>query len=363
MALDPGILTQVQSGVITQISGAFGAMVSVANSLLYFFAAFEVVLFGLFWALQGGGAWVRLLGALLKIGLLIFVIDNFPGWLEAFLESFAQIGSAVGDTDTAKHLLLAPGDIWNYGYNAGVHLLKTATEHGDNLGLTLLLVILGCGILLVFGWLGIQLVLRVSAFYILAFVALILMPIGAFRATSDFAYRSIRAVLQAGIALLVLLVVLTIATPILQAGDFSDGKAVNINEALGLFFAGLLFTLLAIYLPAWVMDAVGHIRSWFPEGAETPAAAANATIVAPASGLTDIRAAVQIDNQAAAGSPLAQAASVQVQMSTGLMPASAMQGKAESRPAAKLNEATSVSRSISSETLRRLHNTERGAGA
>ena len=112
---------------------------------------------------------------IIKIGMIFFIIQNYSWLLGTILESFAQLAGVVINEVSISEYVFNPAKIWQYGYDAGVNLLKLATEN-DGFGSAMILTTLGMGILLVFGLLGIQMVVQIIGFYVVSFGALILLP-------------------------------------------------------------------------------------------------------------------------------------------------------------------------------------------
>ena len=172
MNIDPGVVTLIQNTFLDQISNAFDITANYAFNLLYLFAAIELVLFGLVWALQSSAGWGKFFFKIIKIGLIFFVIQNYSWLLGTVLESFAQLAGTVINDGTIAEYIFNPAKIWQYGYDVGVNLLQLATNT-QVFGLSMLQIILGMGILFVFGLLGIQMIIQIVSFYVVSFGVLI----------------------------------------------------------------------------------------------------------------------------------------------------------------------------------------------
>lgn len=359
MSLDPGIYSQVQTSLLSTLNGVLTASIGYSQSLLYLTAGIEVVLFALLWMLQGNNAFGRLIVTVLKIGFILMVINQFNAWLSELLDSFYQISANASNVKEAFQLLEAPGQIWQYGYNSAILLLKTASNDGLSVGLSLLLTTLGLGILLVFGLIGARLVVQLAAFYVTALIALLFLPLGVLKPTADFAYRGLQSVLKSGVALLTIILVLTVAMSIWQghalAADF------NLNQVLGIFFSGLIFLMMTQWLPGIAASAVGHIRplAWdaVPSVTVSPQAATE-----QAQQMRDaMRAAVSLDasSGAAAGGAMASAVHISPASSPASM-APALQRQSDKQDRQRFGAATEVS--ISRQTLSKLKSTQQASG-
>ena len=277
MSIDPSVITLAQTTFLQHIAAAFAVVAHYALNLLYLFAALEVVLFGIGWALQQSAAWGQLFLKVIKIGLIFVIIQNYPDLLSAIINSFATIAGIVVHKAKMDALIFNPAQIWQYGYNVGVHLLQSATQT-NVVGLILVLVLLGIGILLVFALFGIQVVVQLVGFYVVALVSLIFLPLGVFQPGRKMFDKSVQAVLQAGIRVMAIIMVVGVAAVVWDNFDLKAMAAgtVSLNQTLGLFFSMLLFVFLASYLPRFAALAVGEISSG---GMETSAAVGGSGVV------------------------------------------------------------------------------------
>lgn len=299
MVIDPGTITLAQTTFLQHINATFQSVGIYALHLLYLFATLEIVIFGLVWALQRDVNWGRLFFKVLKIGLIFFIIQNFPWFLNSIISSFATLSGLMVASNKVAQFIYNPAIIWQYGYDAGLHLMQLATT-SNNFGMVLIQVFLGIGILLVFGLLGIQIIFQVIAFYLVAFTGLILLPFGTFSPSRKLFDKTVQAVLQAGVRLMVMVSVIGIGVTVwdtFNLADLAQGQ-VKINQPLGLFFSALLFLYLAMHLPKIVAASVGAISSnIFNEGGMPVVEVAAPTIATTtaASSMVDFQAATTIE--------------------------------------------------------------------
>jgi type IV secretory pathway TrbL component len=282
MHLDPSVVTLIQSNFLQHVGAAFGVVSHYALNLLYIFTALEVALFGIGWALQQEAGWGKLFFKVVKIGLIFTIIYNYPDLLSSIINSFATIAGMVVNKAKLDALIFNPTQIWQYGYDFGIFLLKSATEV-SGMGLIIILTSLGMGVLLVFALLGIQVVVQLVGFYFVALVALILLPLGIFEPSRRMFDRSVQTVLQAGVRVMTVIVVIGVAALVWDGFKLEDMGEVmgNLNQSLGLFFSALLFLFLAIYLPRLAASVVGEIGGMqaLNGGAGAGAGAGGTTIV------------------------------------------------------------------------------------
>lgn len=304
--IDPNVTTKIQSVFLDKLYPAFSKIANYALNLLYLFAVLELAMFGMMWALQRDIAWEKLIFKIIKIGLIFFVIKNYPNLVERIMHSFIKLsGVIVNDAEAAKYVF-NPAKLWQYGYDFGVNLLHSAANAGNNFGLAMIYILLGIGILLVFGLLGIQMVVQMLSFYLVALGSLIFLPFGAFSLGRNMFDKAVQAVFQAGIRLMGLITVIGLAMIIWDSFgliDIEENKNPNINQCLGLFFSALLFSYLASYLPKILSQVVGSFRQDFDNSppATAGAQAGFAATSVDVGGSSDMQAATVIDSSSSLG--------------------------------------------------------------
>lgn len=299
MNIDPGVITLIQTTFLDNINDAFAIVSQYAFNLLYIFAALELVILGLAWMLQRDVGWDQIFFKIIKIGIIFFIIQNYTWLMDTILQSFSQLAGITVNNATTSQFVYNPAKIWQYGYNVGVHLLQLATTT-NLMGLTMVLFSLGMGILLVFGLLGILMVIQIVGFYLVSFGALILLPFGTLSPGKTMLDKAVQAVFQAGIRLMVLIIIIGIAALVwdqFQLIDLATTTNFNINQPLGLFFTALLFLCLGFYLPKTISQAVGDFGSKILDGGVSvvaPAREPATTIYPPVAGTPSIQAATTI---------------------------------------------------------------------
>jgi len=300
MNIDPGVVAIIQSSFVERINSAFATVSNYAFNLLYLFAAIELAIVGIAWMIQRDTGWDKLFFKIIKIGLIFFIIRNYSWLIHTILDSFAQLAGIVIRDSTIAEYIFNPAKIWEYGYDIGVNLLHIAAET-NLVGLAMILVTLGMGILLAFGLLGIQLTVQIVGFYMVSFGALILLPFGALTASQKMLDKAVQSVLQAGIRLMVLIIIIGLAVIVwngFELTELASGSDFNISQPLGLFFTALLFLCLAFYLPKVVSQAVGEIGgSLFASGSGSTivsSAPVSVNVPASSSSIPNIQAATTV---------------------------------------------------------------------
>lgn len=368
--LDPSAISFIQTTFISNIQHAFGAVSHYAINLLFIFATFEIVTFGLLYAFGQNSSWGELFFKVIKIGLIFFLIQNYAWLLSAVINSFAQIGGLVANAHDLSKYIFNPALIWQVGYNVGLGLLQIATTN-NSFGLVILLSTLGFGILFVFGLLGIQIVVQLAGFYLVSLISLIMLPLGIFKPSADMFDRSVQAVLKAGVRVAVLIMVIGCVITTWHAFDLTDPNiSYNINKILGLFFTSLLFLYLSIKLPAYAANAVGTFNigssnrnvdmnkidiSTFQNNLTTSSTGEMASMQAA----TTIEPAAQSNNGINNNAANANGSTVsQTQTASGITPSGgglqSSQAATSLRSASALNKGAATTKSISDETLKKI---------
>ena len=306
--LDPGAVTLIESTFLTHLQAGMEIVAQYAFNLLYLFAVLELVLLGLVWALQKNLAIEKIFFKVIKIGLIFFIIKNYELLISVILNSLAKISGIVIDNSEVTQYLFNPAQIWQYGYDVGINLLNLASTT-DTLGLSMLQLLLGYGILLIFGLLGIQLITQIITYYFVSLSVLIVLPFGAFNSSRKMFDRAVQSVLQAGLRLMSLMVIIGIA--VITWSDFdlkemTSGSNFNLNQPLGLFFTALLFLSLAHYIPKVLAQIIGEIGSDFLEpnlSVDIANSPGSTFISSPLSSETaDLKAATTISLESLSGS-------------------------------------------------------------
>ncbi|MEM9243050.1 MAG: type IV secretion system protein [Pseudomonadota bacterium] len=331
MQLDPASISFIQSTFLQHLSNNFHYVMSYARNLLYFFAMFEVVITGLVWALQQTPAWERLFVVVFKIGFILLLVTQFPGFLEMIINTFALVASQSIHVNNLADAVFNPATIWQYGFDPGIKLLREATVI-SGIGFPIIYVLLGMGILLIFGLIGIQIVIQVLGFYLVATTSLLFLPLGVFNPTSDMLAQALHSVLKAGVRVMIMIMIIGGAIGSWQIFNLTNvDVSTNIVLALGLFFSGLLFLCLLMTLPRLAAEAVGKIKIGSDRGATS-----TTVVTTRGGGASYVPAAAAPSGSAtmAAATPVSTAAAMKA--ATTVPP-----------PTASVNTAVSVSSTVS----------------
>jgi len=289
-AQSPMVLSSIQNQFIHHFVHGFSVIGVYASELFYILAGLEIVLFGLIWAIRQEGALGIFVLKILKLGVLFFLITQFPNLLQALIDGFTKAGYGIAGSD-GSNALFNPSHLWNYGFDASINLMKLSLQAaGSNSALSTIYLFLGGGILLLFSLIGAQIILVVTAFYMVSLLALLLLPLGAFFASQNFFERGIETVFKAGARVFALVIVLGIGESVWSQFDLSalasaaasvtasasagamgsnmgsapiagsSGEAaMTLTAPLGLIIATLVIYILALKLPGLLAETIGKI--------------------------------------------------------------------------------------------------------
>ena len=253
-------LTIALHNFITIFSGGAGRLTSYANTLLYSLAAIDIVLLGLWWALDGGERLSGIFKRILYFGFWIWMVKNFPTLAKSFVDSLVQAGQIAGGGKADSALLLDPSKIAGYGLDATEPLAKKIedlhiTEFADGIvyGFSYL-AIMGCFLLM-----AIHVFLAVLEYYLITAVVSILMPFGLLKSTKFLAEKAMGAVVAAGIKLMVLSLILSAIEPVLRTSLKFSSPDVPMNELFAMFLTVCALMLLTWKAPSLASSLIaGH---------------------------------------------------------------------------------------------------------
>ena len=381
VAMNPGIINYVQSGFIQKVNDAFVHVTSYSVHLFYLLAVIELALFGIIWAFRQVDGLSIFVMKLFKLGVIFFVITSFPHLLQALINGFTDVSFGIvshnQDSQAFKDFIFNPAQIWGYGFNAGVSMLKLAVEYGTtNTGVSELYNILGFGTLLLFGLIGTQIVVTVVGFYLVALLALLLMPFGSFTPLKNMFEQAVRHVFVAGVRVFVVILVIGVGIGIWsQTQPVIVTHNTNLLQPLGLFFSGLVIWVMSIQLPGFVSKTVGHFSAdlftGFPQTVNVPqsqtmvstqASSASSQATQAGTSITPGTAGVGArDTNAVQSAATVHASSSGATGSTIGAPTQVNKSTAVQGQGGKLAQGAEVKLGISNETLRKLKSTFSGA--
>jgi type IV secretion system protein TrbL len=241
------VLTLTLHNFVSNFSAGSARMSGVANGLLASLALIDVVLIGLWWALDGGDRLSAMFKKLLYIGFWTWMVRSFPSISKSFVDSLVQAGSIAGGGGVSMGLLMDPSRIAGYGLDATAPLAQkisdlSITDFADGIVFCIsYLAIIACFLIM-----AIHVFMAVLEYYLITAVVGILMPFGLLQATKFLAEKAIGAVVAAGIKLMVLSFILSSIEPVLQTSMKFSGPDISFNELFAMFL-----TVCALMLLTW----------------------------------------------------------------------------------------------------------------
>ena len=235
---DSTILTDILGSFVHAFSLRFSTVHAYANSLLRILILIELILFGIYLAVEGGDAISSLFKKVLVIGAFQLFVSNYVTLVDALRDSFVGIGLAgQGSGALSLAQFLDPSALISYGLTVVYPIWERhsstyglgAVLWGDVLGiLSILSTVL---ILLAFIWIGMQIFLISVEFYVVTTLAVVMIPFGLFKPTAFLADRAFGSIFAICIKLMVLAFVASVSLPIVQGLAFSSDNP-NFNETL-----------------------------------------------------------------------------------------------------------------------------------
>jgi type IV secretion system protein TrbL len=222
-------------------------MSGAANGLLASLAVIDIVLIGLWWALDGGDRLSGMFKKLLYMGFWIWMVRGFPSIAKGFVDSLVHAGAIAGGGSGGAGLLMDPSRIAGYGLDATEPLAKKLSDLGITdfadaivFGFSYL-AIMACFLIM-----AIHVFLAVLEYYLITAVVGILMPFGLLNATKFLAEKAIGAVVASGIKLMVMSFILSSIEPVLQSSMKFSQPDIPLNELFAMFL-----TVCALMLLTW----------------------------------------------------------------------------------------------------------------
>jgi len=294
-------LTLTLNNFIAAFSAGYGNLLPSINWLIGTLLAVEIVLIGFWWALNGNDQLIKVIKKILYIGFWMWLVTNFPGLAQDFVNSLIDAGLIAGGQTGNHALLMDPSRIAGYGIDATAPL----TQAMDNVGWDIIdAVIIGISYLLIiiaFFIIAWQVFFAILEFYAsLAYLG-ILMPFGFLSYTKFLAEKAIGYVIANGIKLMVLAFIVAVAEPVLSNISFAS-NTVELNEIWSVFLTSWAIAILAWNAPGKAAGILAGSPSLSAgTGLQNTIAGAYLGAQGAAAGLSATRAAASASGAVGAG--------------------------------------------------------------
>ena len=254
---DLGIIDRFTETFIRYIDSGFGLLSGDVAYLTGVLITIDMVLAGLFWALDGDhDVILRLVRKVLYVGFFALVLGNFQVLSEAVFSSFAQLGLRAGGSGLSAGDLLHPGQLAAVGFEAAHPLLRQAETmigfpevFGNILNLTILM-LAWFFVVIAFFILAVQLFITLVEFKLTSLAGFVLVPFALWSKTAFLAERVLGHVISSGIKIMVLAVIVGIGSGFFR--EFTEalnGRVPGIAEAMTMVLASLALLGLGIFGP------------------------------------------------------------------------------------------------------------------
>ncbi len=259
--LSPAILSTFQDVYLDKLVYALSNIGTYSLGLFYVIAGLEIAVFGLVWAIRQEELFAAFLFKILKLGLLFFLISNYPAILQAMINGFTQVAFQFSPSGSSQ-LIFNPALVWKYGFDHAIDMIKIAVQYGtSNTAMSSLFLILGFGNLLMFALIGVQIMVAVISFYLMSVIALLLIPFGAFVGTQSFLSRALQGVFKSGVRVFVVIFVIGIAASVWSALPSDEiTLTTSFDKPLSFFLSALVVLVLIWKLPELGVQLVGELK-------------------------------------------------------------------------------------------------------
>jgi len=301
MTPDAGILTTLLRSFGDAFVNGLGFIHGDAKWLLGILMVIDLVL-AVVLNLSDGDHMKTLVTKILKYGFFIWLVMDYRNLTNVVLNTFQAVGLKAGGGAISASLLTDPSEIATYG----IWVTEPIFQFIDNLGTIDVLKNLhkimftgftGLIIILCFFIIGIQIFITYLEFYLVATLALILLPFGVNRRTAFLGEKAIGAVLSFGIKLMVLAFIAAVAIPLVKTWSIPADPT---NEQIFCLLLGsMALTFLAWHAPTMAAGLLsGHPTLTAGTAAGFGAAAAAATVGLGWAGASASRAGIHAGHRA-----------------------------------------------------------------
>lgn len=292
------------------VSDGFAALQAPVNGIFGLMIALVVALSGVQWALSPGrdllaGAF----GKVLLVGAFAYLINDWQALSETFQAGFIDLGLAAGGGSLSRGEFLNPGAVLEAGWEIVKALGETpapARNPMDLAGNLIDALILGLsmiGVMLAFAILALQIIVTLLEFKIVTLGGFVLLPFGIWSKSAFLAERPLGYVVAAGLKVLALAIVISLARTIFDQLQPSENP--DLYEALAILAASLLLAMLAIFIPSLAAALVTGGPSLGAGAALNGALATGGAGALVAGGLAGIGRAMVTSHRAASSASLA----------------------------------------------------------
>jgi type IV secretion system protein TrbL len=239
------------------IDSGFGLLAGDVAFLTTILVTLDIVLAGLFWALNGeDNVPAQLIKKVLYVGFFALLLNQFSTLSDVILRSFAGLGLKASATSLTAADLMRPGFVAETGFTASRPLLDKAgeligfTTFFENFVTIVVLMVAWLIVLLAFFVLAVQLFITIIEFKLTTLAGFILVPFALFGRTAFLAERVLGGVITSGLKLMVLAIVVGIGSTVFGTIVPAAGTAITLKHASSIILAAIAVFGLAVFVPA-----------------------------------------------------------------------------------------------------------------
>ncbi len=261
MTPDPGILTTVLNTFSDAFTNGLGFIHGDAKWLLGTLILIDLIL-AIVLNLSDGDHMKTLVSKILKYGFFIWIVMDYKTFTNVILNTFEMIGLKAGGGSVTNAMLSDPSNIASYGIWVTEPIFDFINNLGavdviKNLHKVIIAGWTGLIIMLCYFLIGIQIFITYLEFYVVATLALILLPFGVNRRTAFLGEKAIGAVLSFGIKLMVLAFIAAVAIPLVKTWSLPVDP--TNKQMFCLLLGSLAITFLAWHAPTMASGLLsGH---------------------------------------------------------------------------------------------------------
>ncbi len=239
------------------IERGFGFLGEDVAFLTTFLITVDVILAGLFWALnREDNVVAQLLKKVLYVGFFALILNNYEVLTAIIFNSFAGLGLKATDTTLTAAQLLRPGFVADTGFRAAYPLLEEArsmlgfTSFFNNAVTILILLFTWVVVLVSFFILAVQVFITIIEFKLTTLAGFVLVPFALWNKTAFLAERVLGNVIASGIKLMVLAVIVGIGSTMFTdiAAGFRAAE-ITVESAAAMLLASIALVGLGIFGP------------------------------------------------------------------------------------------------------------------
>jgi len=295
---------------LTPLLSSYGNIITTVRWLFALLLVIDVTLFGIYWALNHDNRIVVIFKRVLTYGVFIWLIGSFPSILDWVIKSLLTLGFRAVNYSGSTSIIMNPSDVFNHYFLAADPIIQVLDSMSiTHLGMMSLFGLSLIILLIAYGIMAGQIFLSVISLYLLAPIALILIPLGIFKPLAYLAERAIGFIITSGLKFMVLGILLGLTDPVLAT--LVPAQNPDLNTCFTVAIATAFIAFLYIIAPRMVSEIFHGVPS----------------ITASAAIATGIGAATLVTSGVRAGSDSVKAGSEYIRGSRKIVDAGLVKGR------------------------------------